>query len=175
MEGYTIVRRGNREYAEYQNTTYYSRRVGTHEWVKAEDLAGPVEPALKLSLIRQRQSFGEPFHWALLVYMDNSTIGSVYQVKGDATLMHYHFAEGVDLFNSQSFHDYFELATLSQTGADWVRYYANREAPPSAPNQAQVSENCQGWAVRVVRNLIQQGIVDGSWYDRLIAMMQPVG
>ena len=88
--------------------------------------------------------------------------------------MRYAFAQNINLFNSLSFRDHYELATLSETQAERVKYCADQEVPPSAPNQAQVTENCQGWTVRVIRRLIQEGIVAESWDASVVALMEAI-
>ena len=46
---------------------------------------------------------------------------------------------------------------------------ARAEKPPSAPNRAAVTEHCQGWTVRVVRRLVEEGIVKR---DGVVGMLE---
>jgi hypothetical protein len=74
-------------------------------------------------------------------------------------MMHHVHAEPVKLFLSASFLDSFTIAHLTEAQAARVRHWATQEPPPSAPTLAAVTENCQGWVVRVVKRLIEEGIV----------------
>jgi hypothetical protein len=42
------------------------------------------------------------------------------------------------------------------------------EKPPSAPNRAAVTEHCQGWTVRVVRRLVEEGIAE----ERVVGVLE---
>src|SRR6266536_3056739 len=75
-------------------STTYRRRAGTAEWTPVDQ--PPAEPQLTLSLVLQTQPFGEPDHWSLFVAPEGGT-GTIYQVKGDAELMHHTHAKGVNI------------------------------------------------------------------------------
>ncbi len=112
-------------------------------------------------LVRQHQAPGEPDHWSLYLAYEGQA-GTAYQVKGDALAMHYAHASNVNPLTSYSFKDSYVIARPTTQQAARVGYWANQEAPPWAPNQAAVQENCQGWTTRVMRHLVQEGVVAQS-------------
>jgi hypothetical protein len=61
-------------------------------------------------------------------------------------------------------------APLLQT----VRQIAQQETPPRAANRRLVTENCQGWTVRVIARLVQRGIVPAAKLQMARSMMEPV-
>lgn len=124
MEGYTLST-GNREFTSSGNTTY-SRRTGTTDWKLVETSPPEPKPTLAFSLVRRKQSPGEPYHWSLFVHYDTSTTGSNYEVRGDATFMYHNFADHLDLLNSDSVQDSYDIATISQAEADCVKSYAEQ-------------------------------------------------
>jgi hypothetical protein len=132
----------------------------------------PASSQLTLSLVLETQSFGEPDHWSLFVASEGRS-GQVYQVKGDAEFMEYEHAEGVDILTSESLKTAYTLCNLTQDQAERVAYYANTEPPPSAPDRASVRENCQGWTVRVLEKLAEEGIVTEDWLERVKDMVEP--
>lgn len=161
-----VRRIGRREYYTDINDIEWTRRIaadGTRgEWSRVE--AAVPEPAAHeirnyLYLVRQKQPYPQPFHWLLSVNPEDGGRCTVYQVKGDAAAMHYTHATNIDIFNSTSFQDCYQLTMLDASGEAWVEYYANSEAPPSAVNQAAVRENCQDWTLRVLRALQSSNIV----------------
>jgi hypothetical protein len=40
-----------------------------------------------------------------------------------------------------------------------LNYVANTQPPPSAENAGSVTETCQGWAIRALKDLKKRGIV----------------
>lgn len=89
-------------------------------------------------------------------------------------MQHVHPDRGVDIMHSDSFRDHFEIAELDVSGVASVCYWANQEPPPLAPSQREVRENCQGWTIRVVRHLVEQGLVTQAWLQSLYGLMEPV-
>lgn len=165
-----ITRHGNWEYTTWESKSYRSRK-GTKEWTLVDQ--PPAEPQLTPSLVLHAQEPGEPDHWSFFVAHEGGT-GTEYQVKGDAELMHHTYAEGVNIQNAASFKTAYTRANLSQVQAELVAYYANQEAPPSAPDRASVRENCQGWAVRVLEKPKGQNIVTEEWLENAKSMLEPV-
>jgi hypothetical protein len=49
------------------------------------------------------------------------------------------------------------------TAALTVRRLSEKEDLPAAETQAAVFENCQGWSIRVIRKLVDRGMVKVSW------------
>ncbi|KAF2470255.1 uncharacterized protein BDR25DRAFT_303803 [Lindgomyces ingoldianus] len=179
MDQYTITRAGLREYASLRGKYYYWRRIGTHEWQSYTDpqpstqdtpeAAVPPEP-LYLSLVRQRQPEPQGHHWLLFISREGHA-GTVYQVKGDHTFMVYKHKENIDIVNSASFQDIFHLAQLDQSRTQRVQHWVNQEPPPRAASQAEVTETCQSWTLRVICRLIDEEIVQGEWHERLRQMI----
>lgn len=171
MSQVPIKRIGNNEYTTIQGKSY-KRRVGATKWVKVES-PPPVESPLLLMLVRQKQADGEPFHWSLFLAREGSR-GVAFQVKGDAIAMHYAHATNVDLLGSESFQDSYIMARPNEQQVARIRYWANATPPPSAPNQAAVQENCQGWTIRVIAHLISEQIVGQNWAAAARRLQQPV-
>jgi hypothetical protein len=165
-----IQTHGNYEYRMFDNAMQ-RRRKGTEEWSRIEP-PPPAPSELTLSLVLETQSFGEPDHWSLFVASEGGT-GKVYQVKGDAEFMQYEHAEGVDILTSECLKTAYTLCNLTEDQAGRVAYYANTETPPSAPDRAAVTENCQGCTVRVLEKLAAQGIIMGEWLARVKDMVEP--
>lgn len=153
----------------------HTRRKGESAWVPvATSSSTPTQSAtLNLMLVRQRQSPGEPCHWSLYVACEGQ-IGTVYQVKGDAIGMRYIQASDIDPTTSASYKDSFNIAQLTPEWAQRVAYWANNETPPSAQTQAAVRENCQGWTIRVMERLVQEGIVAQNWLTQARNLQEPL-
>lgn len=162
-----VQRVRNNEYISTADGTQFKRRVkpdGTcTEWAPVSpDLPPEEEAPLVLMLVLEKQAEGEPNHWYLLVAPEGKP-GSVYQVTGDATFMRYEFQWDASPLGSESYHTSYVLAQLVEGQEDVVRSCAEAEAPPAAENRASVKENCQGWAIRVLRRLRGEGIVSEEW------------
>ncbi|KAJ5183471.1 hypothetical protein N7492_001087, partial [Penicillium capsulatum] len=154
---------GLREICE-NNGRHFYRRKGTQQWIEytPETPSIPASNAdspLYLSLVLEEQGPREPFHWSLLVAR-GSEPGFVYQVHGDAEYMIYEPSDGpVDIVNSECFSNLYQLATVSEEQGLVVNEVAQKEPPPRAPDRRSVTENCQGWVVRVIEKLVERGIV----------------
>ncbi len=172
-----VEKHGNREYCSASDGTQFTRRIkrdGSHtDWEVVEVQPEPEESPLILMVVLESQAEGEPNHWSLFLAREGET-GTVYQVQGDATYMSYTFAYGVDHFNSASYSTSYIAAYLDETQASTVGSCASQEPPPRAENRASVTENCQGWTVRVLRCLQRQGIVTAEIVQSMEAMMEAV-
>ncbi|ORY09317.1 hypothetical protein BCR34DRAFT_374858 [Clohesyomyces aquaticus] len=132
----------------------------------------PENPSL--SLVLQKQAEGEPDHWSIFVAREGQ-VGEVYQVKGDAESMRYLYGPNIDLVNSLSYkNSYILVQDLSATAQAWVKHYAESETPPSAPNRAAVTENCQGWTYRVLYKLYEKDIISQEKIAMIHGMIEPV-
>ncbi|KAL4948504.1 hypothetical protein BDW69DRAFT_176369 [Aspergillus filifer] len=80
----------------------------------------------------------------------------------------------INIVNSAPFLDIYNLATITGQQASVIREVATSGPPPRAPNRQSVTENCQGWTVRVVGKLMARGIVPAAKLDMAKVMMQPV-
>ncbi|KAI4863618.1 hypothetical protein F4820DRAFT_449777 [Hypoxylon rubiginosum] len=142
-----------RQYCQDSEGNRWTRRMksdGTYtEWeiYNIESAPEPAtcsaSPAIHLYVIQQDQAVGEPLHWSLFVGSEGSR-GMVYQVKGDATYMHYQHAYNINIWTSQSYRNGYRICELDQNSQAWVDYYANSVPPPQAASQHEVTENCQG-------------------------------
>lgn len=172
--------RGLREVCEV-NGRHFARKRGTQQWTEYKpdnETAPPTETdrsPLYLSLVREEQALdGEPLHWSLFVARENAS-GMLYQVKGDAEYMTYlPSMDPIDIVNSESFLDSYQLAILTEQQAMLVRQIAENESPPRAENRASAKENCQGWCVRVITKLVEGNVVPAAKIQMAESMMQPV-
>lgn len=60
---------------------------------------------------------------------------------------------------SGSFVDILTLAAVTPEQAMAVKQVAKKERPPEAPNMRSITENCQHWTWRAIKNLVEMGIV----------------
>ena len=149
------------------------RRVGTTEWKRADSPPPTGSSPMELKLVREEQTTGESYHWSLFLAPEGQP-GVVFQVRGDAVAMQHTHINNTNVLDSQSYKDSFIIARPTEHQAARVYYWATHEAAPSAPNQAAVTENCQGWSIRVIRRLVAEGIVQQKWVDTAVGLQQPV-
>jgi len=154
-----IKRHGNWEYTTTHDGKEWKRRAGTQQWTEIDNL--PSEATMSLQLIRQHQI--GPDHWSLFLGYEGQP-GKVYQVKGDAIAMRHQHSASLNLLVSGSFKDAHVIANPNPQQSTRIGHWAVNEPPPSALNQGAVQENCQGWTIRVLRHLVEEGIVQ---QDRL--------
>lgn len=133
--------------------------------------AATVADTLRLLIVRENQAEGEPKHWYLCLCRDGTDLCSrTFQVTGDATLMVYKSEEDVDRLHSSDYYTSYGLkAQLSQHDISAVEEAVRVEPPPQAPDRRSVSENCQGWTLRVLSRLAAQRLVketDVEWIRR---------
>lgn len=48
------------------------------------------------------------------------------------------------------------------------------ERPPRAGSRREVRENCQGWCVRVVRRLVERGVLGDDAVGKILPLLEPV-
>jgi len=178
MDQYTITKTPFREYASRGGKCYYWRKIGTEEWLPYTEPQPQTQDTQKaeasepiyLSLVRQEQPEPQGHHWLLFVAKEEAA-GTVYQVKGDHTYMVYKHRDNIKIFHSASFRDMFHLAQLNENSIQRVRYWAENEPPPRAASQAEVKETCQSWTLRVIRRLVEDGMVHKDWCEKLQRMV----
>lgn len=163
---------GTREFATFEGKEY-TRRVGTADWEMTESLPPSGPPLMELKIVRENQIENERYHWSLFLSGEGQP-GDVYQVKGDAVMMYHSHEIGVDVTSFESFKDSYIIAQPTEQQIVRIRYWASHEVPPSAPNQAAVTENCQSWVIRVVQRLVDEGIVEETWINTAKSLKQPV-
>jgi hypothetical protein len=168
---------GRREVCEVNGRTF-SRIKGTDKWTESIGNEPPSQlspsSSLYVSLVHQRQGPGEPSHWSLIVAPENKP-GYVYQVKGDTENMRYQPSDTtINIMNSISFLNIYHLAPVTEEQGIIVRQVAEQEPPPRATNRHSVTENCQGWTVRVIAKLVESGMVPIAKLEMARSMLQPV-
>lgn len=140
----------------------------------APDIPLPRPFPLSLLLVRHFQSPGEPDHWALFLGPEAAP-GHVYEVTGDATFMTFQFGNAVDITAREDFKDAFVLTQVeTENQAKLVDQAARNEPPPQAPNRASVTENCQGWLIRVAQVLVGKGIIRADKVDMARELLEKV-
>lgn len=173
-----IKRIGLREVYE-DSGRHFQRRIGTEKWTEfhpqlADIPSAAAEDPLYISLVREKQGEGEPNHWSIFVHRENQD-GWLYQVTGDAECMQYaHSPEPVNILNSEAFLDIYNLATVGEEEVITLREIVDSEPPPRAESRALVTENCQGWAVRVISRLAERGVVQEKKLEMARSMLEPV-
>jgi hypothetical protein len=163
-----IKRIGFREVCEVDGRIFY-RKKGAQEWTEdksnRDELKPPEEnPKLYLYLVQGEQEPGEPHHWALFLADENEPeYGYVYQVTGDAERMRYEpSAEKINVVDAGIMSHVYTLAVVSEgqaRAAQLVKQAAEEEPPPQADNRKSVTENSQGWIVRVIARLVKEKII----------------
>lgn len=174
-----LMQLGTWEYWVVNGDTTHKRKKGTEEW-KSMPL-GPDPPASPsdkhtICLVRQFQSTGEPKHWSIFIYPgeDEPSEGLLLQVKGDATFMTYHLENNVNKTASASFADHYELGKITTTQRNRVQEIASGQTPPRAKTRKDVKENCQGWSIRVLQIVADEGIIGSSKVASLKPLMEKV-
>lgn len=108
-------------------------------------------------------------HWSLFICRGESVDakGKIWQVKGDAILMHYQHDEEIAHFQAESYYSSYTLnADLSQRQEELIEKAVGEEKPPQAKDQRSVHENCQGWTLRVLKRL-QGDVVDAKQVQKI--------
>ncbi|KAF9251285.1 hypothetical protein DTO013E5_1704 [Penicillium roqueforti] len=181
--GTPIKTRGLREVCEVDGRTFFRKR-GAQDWTEdtsnPEELKPPAEnPHLYLYLVQEEQAPGEPNHWALFLADENEPdYGYVYQVTGDAQDMKYDpSTDKINVVDAGFTANIYTLAVVSEDQArvaKLVKQAAEEELPPQAENRKSVTENCQGWTVRVIARLVKEKIVMPQKLEVARSLMQPV-
>ena len=66
------------------------------------------------------------------------------------------------------------MTVLTDEQAVKVENYARKEVPPSAVNRASVKENCQGWTIRVLEKLAEEGIINAAKLQTVKDQVEPI-
>lgn len=167
-----ITRHGNWEYMSL-GERQWKRRAGTLHWHTLDVPPSAEALPMELQLVREKQTPGEPNHWQFFLAREGQP-GTIFEVRGDATAMYYNHIEDVNALVSDGYRDSYIIAQPTEQQTTRVRYWATHEVPPSAPNQAAVEENCQGWAIRVIGRLVREGIVEQKWQDFAVSIQEAV-
>ncbi|OQE45878.1 hypothetical protein PENCOP_c001G08013 [Penicillium coprophilum] len=183
--GTPIKTRGFREVCEVDGRTFFKKK-GAQEWTEdtsnPDELKPPVEnPHLYLYLVQAKQAPGEPNHWALFLADENEPdYGYIHQVTGDAADMKYEpSAAKINVMDAGLglCANVYTLAVVSQEqarAARLVKEAADSEPPPRAENHKALTENCQGWTVRVIEKLVEEKIVMPQKLEVVRSLMQEV-
>jgi hypothetical protein len=90
--------------------------------------------------------------------------------------MRYTPGVNVNIFASATYKSFRELnSNLTDDQCTTIRHCAENTVPPTAPNAAAVTENCQHWVVRVLYGLQNQGIVTQEKVNEANGLVQPLG
>lgn len=166
---------GLREICDFKGRAFWRLR-GATQWEPYElDVSGAVcreENELFPSIVLQLQANGQ-HHWSLFLAAEGQK-GEVFQVKGDVELMRYLPFDEVDLTASNSYVTSYVLSTIPKDKVALIREVARQEPPPSAPNRREVRENCQGWTIRVIKQLISRGVVPSHKLAMAERLQEPI-
>ncbi|KAI1122301.1 hypothetical protein F5Y10DRAFT_254341 [Nemania abortiva] len=173
------IRSGSREYRESSDGRQWCRRIRNGIWGEWElytpeqppQVEGP--PSSCLWLVRKTQPAG-PYHWLLAIASGEGGVGDLYQVTGDAVYMHYAHEKMKDVFISDDYFDSYNLGPLDDNGRERVEYCVGKQSPPQAENAAAVTENCQGWTIRVLEDLEARGVIAGGTTAKHRGLMEPL-
>lgn len=168
--------RGLREVCEVGDHQFWRLR-GTSQWQPYKpDSPAPISTQnhkFHLSIVLHQQASGRN-HWVLFLAKEGEK-GDILEVKGDAEFMRY--APSTEPVNPVTLEGYvtsYDLATISDDQVAVVREVAGKETPPSAPNRRMVKENCQGWVVRVMGQLVARGIIPSHKLDMAKRLQEPI-
>ncbi|PSN66345.1 hypothetical protein BS50DRAFT_412865 [Corynespora cassiicola Philippines] len=182
----------------------FKHRKGTVEWILVSEAppAEPVKADLAspewftLHLCRFRQLPGEPLHWAIVLAPTNPKYSKqepctsckkfcaasgfmrrtlIFEVCGDPVHMiaNWQYSWGpVSLL--EDLEDAFELAKIPISKERELKLLVNGIEPPKAQDPREVSENCQGWCVRVLEKMAEDGLVGKEKVGMARGMMQPI-
>ena len=155
-----------------------------------------------LHLVRLHQATSPKKHWLLHLAPENAA-GNTYEVTGDAEFMRYaHSRPGEDVIIAEleGVADVFEVAGFAwdpEAGVEGmgegkgknkskefegfkeevkerIEKVVAREKPPAAADRRSVWENCQGWVVRVVEGLVEEGLVERRRLEMVKGLLEPV-
>lgn len=125
-----------------------------------------------LSIINKVQE--SPPHWCLFVAAKGQP-GKVYEDSEDAEYMIYQpSTEPIDITKFTIFLTLYQLAVMKEQQEMLVKQVADIGPPPQALNREPITDNCQGWVVRVITKLVERDIVPSSKLEMARSMMQPV-
>lgn len=89
--------------------------------------------------------------------------------------MTYNPQPGVNVTLSDDFKASYVLAgDVGEVHARILEEVAGSEAPPRARSKAEVVESCQGWCVRVVRKLVERGVLGDDAVANVVPLLEPV-
>ncbi|KAJ6187780.1 hypothetical protein N7519_002688 [Penicillium mononematosum] len=161
--GTVITTRGFREVCQVDGRTYFRKR-DAQEWT--EDTSNPEE---------MKPPAENP---NLYLYLNEPEYGYVYQVTGDAENMKYDpSTDKINVVDTGLTSNVYCLAVVSEDqarAAKLVKWAAEQEPPPQAENRKSVTENCQGWTVRVIARLVKEKIVMQQKLEVAKSLMQAV-
>lgn len=95
---------------------------------------------------------------------------------GDSTYMTYRTRDNFDIIHDTgSFHDHYILSSnVNDHQFATVKQVCESEQPPHAKTMHEVTENCQGWTLRVLRRLVQAGVITEAKYEMAAQMQEPL-
>ena len=81
----------------------------------------------------------------------------------------------MDVTVADDIYDIYELARLDTSGKEKLMSAVEIEDAPRARKQRDVKENCQGWAIRVVKRLSESDVLENRWVESMTKMLERVG
>lgn len=154
----------NQEYCTASDGTEFQRTVRWNgrrtEWKPVPPpKPGRKGPPASLMLVRQRLAQGAPLHWGLLVAPEGGP-GDVYQVRGgDPTFMPCVFVQVDGISRFDDYHSSYILARLNDEQEYVVWRLAGWQWPLYSAHGETLTENSQDWAIRLLEDLRDVGIV----------------
>ena len=89
--------------------------------------------------------------------------------------MYYASKHNIDVFNSTSFHDaQIVNGNMNEHQQSRVGQVAYETTPPSAPSVREVKENCQGWVIKVLWQLQEEGMVAAEKIHSVELLKDPI-
>ncbi|KAG6365896.1 hypothetical protein INS49_000072 [Diaporthe citri] len=175
-----------RQYITYANGHMYYRKYdtakkafGAWESVKDKVVSSASDGLKTLSVVRQRQAPPKGPHWSLFVHENESDKagGRVWQVWGDHQCMTYYHSPAtklVPLLSSDSYQDHHPMNTrLTKEQEAKVDRVCNTIPAPSAPTPRDIKDNCRTWVIKVLRELVNQGVVKKDDVDNVEKLVGP--
>ncbi|KAI3336221.1 hypothetical protein F4824DRAFT_509983 [Ustulina deusta] len=153
------VRLFKRESREGSDGSRWSRKLGSDgswgDWGPLDsELQGLLEELhlVFLMLVRGKQIVGA-YYWSLAVVPDGKPPTCIYQVTNDPEHMYYsHCLDAPDdVFASDIYIDSYDIGHLNDDSLALLDQVVSRQLPLRADNRALVTENCQGWTMRVIK------------------------
>ncbi|KAF2269386.1 hypothetical protein CC78DRAFT_574948 [Lojkania enalia] len=111
-------------------------------------------------LLTEAQAEKEPHHWILLLAYEGYA-EEVYQVTGDAECRYY---DQIPVANPVASNTFLKAITLAEdvddTAPNRIKSHTKSEEPGHAPYRRSVTDNCQGWPLRVIVKLVRRELIE---------------
>lgn len=89
--------------------------------------------------------------------------------------MHFEYFADIDIMSAESFAwNQVMNSNVSDAQLTKIDKIARAEPPPRAESWASVTEHCQGWTIRVLRRLAEEGMAEETAISVLQKYMDPI-